>query len=79
MLYNKLRKLGGIRMSNNKKSQFKYILLLNLLIGIHNIINFSINGHLTALIIGIINIGVWVILRDMRLIPVILKYKNKQL
>jgi len=65
-------------MSNNKKSQFKNILLLNLLIGIHNIINYSINGYLTALIIGIINIGVWAILRDMRLIPVILKNINKQ-
>ena len=64
-------------MSNNKKIQFKYILLLNLIIGIHNIINYSINGHLTALIICIINIGVWVILRDMRLIPVILKNINK--
>ncbi|OUT37422.1 MAG: hypothetical protein CBB66_06775 [bacterium TMED6] len=66
-----------LTMSNSKKSQFKYILLLNLIIGIHNIINYSINGHLTALIIGIINIGVWVILRDMRLIPVILKNINK--
>tara|TARA_B100001142_G_C13743677_1_gene426457 strand:+ start:178 stop:387 length:210 start_codon:yes stop_codon:yes gene_type:complete len=66
-----------LTMSNYKKSQFKYILLLNLIIGIHNIINYSINGHLTALIIGIINIGVWAILRDMRLIPVILKNINK--
>ena len=64
-------------MSVNKKKQFKNILLLNLIIGIHNIINFSINGYWTALVIGIINVGVWVILRDMKLIPVLIKMVNK--
>tara|TARA_B100001250_G_scaffold170857_1_gene147121 strand:- start:895 stop:1089 length:195 start_codon:yes stop_codon:yes gene_type:complete len=64
-------------MSVNKKKQFKNILLLNLIIGIHNIINFSINGYWTALVIGVINVGVWVILRDMKLIPVLIKIINK--
>ena len=64
-------------MSVNKKNQFKNILLLNLIIGIHNIINFSINGYWTALVIGVINVGVCVILRDMKLIPVLIKIINK--
>ena len=64
-------------MSTNKKNQFKNILLLNLIIGIHNIINFSINGYWTALVIGVINVGVWVILRDMKLIPFLIKMVNK--
>ena len=64
-------------MSLEKKKQFKNILLLNLIIGIHNIINFSINGYWTALVIGVINVGVWVILRDMKLIPVLIKIINK--
>jgi len=64
-------------MSTNKKNQFKNILLLNLIIGIHNIINFSINGYWAALVIGVINVGVWVILRDMKLIPVLIKIINK--
>ena len=64
-------------MSTNKQKELKYILLLNLIIGIHNIINFSINGYWSALIIGILNIGVWCILRDMRLIPIILESFNK--
>ena len=64
-------------MSANKKNQFKNILLLNLIIGIHNIINFSINGYWTALVIGIINVGVWVILRDMKLIPALIKLINR--
>ena len=64
-------------MSLKKRREFKYILLLNLIIGIHNIINFSINGYTSALIIGVINIGVWSLLRDMKLIPVIIRRHEK--
>ena len=64
-------------MSINKKNQLKNILLLNLLIGIHNIVNFSINGYWSALVIGIVNIGVWVMLRDMKIIPLLIKIINK--
>ena len=64
-------------MSLKKRTEFKYILLLNLIVGVHNIINFSINGYTTALIIGIINIGVWCFLRDMKLIPIIIRRLEK--
>jgi len=64
-------------MSLKKRKEFKYILLLNLIIGIHNIINFSINGYTSALIIGVINIGVWCLLRDMKLIPAIIRRVEK--
>ena len=64
-------------MSVSKKCQIKNILFLNLVIGIHNIINFSINGYWAALIIGIINIGVWALLRDMKLMPILAKIINK--
>ena len=64
-------------MSVSKKCQIKNILLLNLVIGIHNIINFSINGYWTALIIGIVNVGVWALLRDMKLMPILVKIINK--
>ena len=60
-------------MNANKQKIFKKKLLLNLIVGIHNIINFTLNGYLTAFIIGCANIGVWVMLRDMKLIPVIIK------
>jgi len=60
-------------MSNHKKNNIKNILLLNLLVGIHNIINFSINGYWTALVIGGINVAVWVFLRDMKIIPLLIK------
>ena len=64
-------------MSLKKRKEFKYILLLNLIVGVHNIINFSINGYTSALIIGVINIGVWCLLRDMKLIPAIIRRLEK--
>ena len=60
-------------MNRSKQKQLKKILLLNLIIGIHNIINFSLHGHLTALIIGILNIGAWAMLRDLKIISIMIK------
>ena len=54
-------------MDCEKQKLLKNILLLNLIVGIHNIINFSLHGYPTALIIGILNIGSWVMLRDLRI------------
>ena len=64
-------------MNANKQKIFKNILLLNLIVGIHNIINFTLNGYLTAFIIGCANIGVWVMLRNVKNIPIIIKKTKK--
>ena len=60
-------------MDCEKQKLLKNILLLNLIVGIHNIINFSLHGYPTALIIGILNIGSRGMLRDLRIIRAILK------
>ena len=60
-------------MSYNKQKTLKNILLLNLIVGIHNIINFALHGYPTALIVGVLNIGAWVMLRDLKIISVIIK------
>ena len=60
-------------MSCNKQKLLSKILLLNLIVGIHNIINFSLHGYITALIIGILNIGSWVMLRDLKIISFSIK------
>ena len=60
-------------MNRSKQKQLKKILLLNLIIGIHNIINFALHGYLTALIIGILNIGAWTMLRDLKIISIMIK------
>ena len=63
-------------MSKHKKKQIKNILILNLIVGVYNIISFSIYGSWTALIIGSFNVGVWVFLRDLKLVPIIIKKIN---
>ena len=60
-------------MNQEKQKQLKSILLLNLIIGIYNIISFSLYGYPTALIIGILNVGAWVMLRDLKIIRIIIK------
>ena len=57
----------------NKQKKIKNILLLNLIVGIHNIVNFVLNGYMTAFIIGCLNIGVWVMFRDIKIISAIIK------
>ena len=60
-------------MNREKQKDLKSILLLNLIIGIYNIISFSLYGYPTALIVGILNIGAWVMLRDLKIISIIIK------
>ena len=60
-------------MNQEKQRQLKSVLLLNLIIGIYNIISFSLYGYPTALIFGILNVGAWVMLRDLKIIRIIIK------
>ena len=60
-------------MNREKQKNIKSVLLLNLVIGIYNIISFSLYGYPTALIFGILNIGAWVMLRDLKIIRIIIK------
>jgi len=60
-------------MNREKQKHLKNILLLNLIIGIYNIISFSLYGYTTALIVGILNVGAWVMLRDLKIISIIIK------
>ena len=60
-------------MNREKQKNIKSVLLLNLVIGIYNIISFSLYGYPTALIFGILNVGAWAILRDLKIISIIIK------
>ena len=60
----------------DKIEMLKFIILLNLIIGIYNLYLFSYSRLLFNLIIGSLNIGVWVFFRDMKLIHFLLR--NKQ-
>ena len=63
-------------MSQNKKEIIKLSLTLNLLLGIFNLYLYSINNMFFNLIVGSVNVGVWVFFRDMKLIPLIIKNKH---
>ena len=65
-------------MNQEKQKQLKGILLLNLIIGVYNIIIFSLYEYPTALIVGILNVGAWVMLRDLKIITIIIKNNKKR-
>ena len=51
------------KMNNNKKTYLKYILWINLAVGIQNLYYYVNNDSIFNLIIGALNIGVWVFYR----------------
>ena len=53
---------GGFMKQRNKL--FKQVLMMNLIIGIYNIVCYSIYGYKSALLIGIINVGVWAFIKE---------------
>ena len=59
----------------NKKQVYSMILKLNLVLGIYNLYLFYYSNYLLNLVIGCLNIGVWVFFRDMKLIHLLLKKK----
>ena len=54
-----------------KKEMLKFAISLNLFIGIYNMYLYSQSDYLLNVIIGSINIGVWVFFRDMKIINAI--------
>ena len=62
---------------NDKKEVLKFIVVINLVIGLYNLYLFAYSDLLINLIIGSMNIGVWVFFRDMTLINTIIKNKQK--
>ena len=68
--YFKYRK--EIKMSyQEKKEMLKFAISLNLFIGLYNMYLYSYSDQLFNIIVGSINIGVWVFFRDMKLIKAI--------
>ena len=63
-------------MEKNKKEVLKLIITLNLILGIYNLFLFSQNFLIFNLLVGSANLGVWVFFRDMKLIPILLKYNK---
>tara|TARA_B110000438_G_C15718581_1_gene608695 strand:+ start:778 stop:978 length:201 start_codon:yes stop_codon:yes gene_type:complete len=65
-------------MCKRKKEAIQLAITLNLILGCYNIYLFSLNSMIFNLLVGSANIGVWVFFRDMKLIPVIIKYAQSK-
>ena len=63
-------------MSNEKIRELSTAAWLNLVLGIYNIYCFSIGHLLFNLVVGILNIGVWVFFRKPETIILLEKTKN---
>ena len=53
---------------NNRKEILKLILKLNLILGVYNLYLYSQESLLFNLIVGSLNIGVWVFFRDLKIL-----------
>ena len=68
----------GVIMKNHEKIEIlKFAILINLLIGLYNMFLYAYGNSIFNLIIGSLNIGVWVFFRDMKLVHVLLRRKHK--
>ena len=55
-------------MKKNKKEIIKLILKLNLILGIYNLFLISQGNLLFNLLVGSLNVGIWVFFRDLKLL-----------
>lgn len=60
---------------NEKIELLKFAIKINLIIGIYNLFLFSYGNTIFNLVIGSINIGVWVFFRDMKLVNTLMSKK----
>ena len=68
---------GAIMKNNERIEILKLAILMNLLIGLYNIFLYAYANSIFNLIIGSLNIGVWVFFRDMKLVHILLRRKHK--
>ena len=55
-------------MNKDKKEIIKLILKLNLILGLYNLFLFSQGNLIFNLLIGSLNVGIWVFFRDLKLL-----------
>ena len=58
-----------------KKEMLSFAIKINLIVGIYNLYLYSISGLLFNIVIGSMNIGVWVFFRDVKILAALTKYK----
>ena len=64
--------------ANERKEMLNFAIKINLIMGIYNLYLYSMSGLLLNLVIGSMNIGVWIFFRDVKLISAINKYRQNK-
>ena len=65
-------------MKDNERIEIlKFAISINMILGLYNIFLYAYGNSLFNLVIGSLNIGVWVFFRDMKLVHVLLRRKHK--
>ena len=65
--------------AKERKEMLSFAIKINLIVGIYNLYLYSISGLLFNVVIGSMNIGVWVFFRDIKVIALLNKYRlNKE-
>ena len=65
--------------SKERKEMLSFAIKINLIVGIYNLYLYSVSGLLFNVVIGSMNIGVWVFFRDIKVIALLNKYRlNKE-
>ena len=64
--------------ANEKKEMLSFAIKINLIMGIYNLYLYSISELLFNLVIGSMNIGVWIFFRDIKIVSAINKYKQNK-
>ena len=61
--------------TKERKEMLSFAIKINLIVGIYNLYLYSVSGLLFNIVIGSMNIGVWVFFRDVKIIAALNKYR----
>ena len=64
--------------TNERKEMLSFAIKVNLIVGIYNFYLYSLSGLLFNLVIGSMNIGVWIFFRDIKIVSAINKYRQNK-
>ena len=63
---------------NEKKEMFEFAIKINLLIGMYNLFLFTFSGMYFNLVVGAMNLGVFIFFRDVKIVQALNKYINRR-
>tara|TARA_B100000902_G_C27291305_1_gene907291 strand:- start:1723 stop:1938 length:216 start_codon:yes stop_codon:yes gene_type:complete len=64
--------------TNDKKEMFKFAIKINLFIGLYNLFLFSFSGMYINLVVGAMNLGVFIFFRDVKIVEALNQYISKK-